>query len=263
MRFQWKTRRRHSYIWTNSKNLHLDWDPEALYFDACKNAYHGKIACDRSEEGNKCLLIWSPPRRQAEVWSLVHTPLYKELGVAYYDPFLNRTLNELRNLAQAIQVRDNYHQTHLPRHAEMEDISNEGDLNSEQSSSAGSSPRLRNGARQMITNGQSAPHPQYLTGGQNGGMVPTCSQVVAVSPTQDHIEVGTQLNEAGRCNRYTVLGASISEMSGRVNTVRESIMAAPFSYTDLFKEPEESNPDSHTVVPPAPTSAHPDDARRD
>ena len=26
-----------AYIWTNSKNLHLDWNPKALYFDAINN----------------------------------------------------------------------------------------------------------------------------------------------------------------------------------------------------------------------------------
>ena len=26
-----------AYVWTNSKNVHLDWDPAALYFDARDN----------------------------------------------------------------------------------------------------------------------------------------------------------------------------------------------------------------------------------
>jgi hypothetical protein len=29
-----------AYVWTNSKNLHLDWDPDALYFDARDNHHH-------------------------------------------------------------------------------------------------------------------------------------------------------------------------------------------------------------------------------
>ena len=34
------------YIWTNSKNLTLDWAPEALYFDARQNSRYGKYAND-------------------------------------------------------------------------------------------------------------------------------------------------------------------------------------------------------------------------
>ena len=32
-----------AYVWTNSKKLHLDWDPEALYFDARDNHQYGQM----------------------------------------------------------------------------------------------------------------------------------------------------------------------------------------------------------------------------
>ena len=35
-----------AYIWTNSKNLQLDWDPTAMYFDAINNWHYGKFAND-------------------------------------------------------------------------------------------------------------------------------------------------------------------------------------------------------------------------
>ena len=47
-----------AYIWTNSKNLHLDWDPKAFYFDAINNRHYGKFANDTwTEEGNNCKII--------------------------------------------------------------------------------------------------------------------------------------------------------------------------------------------------------------
>ena len=41
-------------------------------------------------------------------------PLYKELGLAYNDPYWYRVHNGLRTLAQATQVRDYYNKTDLP-----------------------------------------------------------------------------------------------------------------------------------------------------
>ena len=66
------------YIWINSKNLHLDWDPAALYFDAIHYKHYGKHINDSwTEEGNNCLIKWNPLLRRAEVWSMVDIPLYK------------------------------------------------------------------------------------------------------------------------------------------------------------------------------------------
>ena len=97
------------YIWTNSKNLTLDWDPEALYFDARRNSRYGKYANDRwSEEGNNCMIKWITLLGRVELWSLVDIPLYKELGVAYNDPYWYRQANGLRTLSQAIQVKEYY-----------------------------------------------------------------------------------------------------------------------------------------------------------
>jgi hypothetical protein len=46
-----------AYVWTNSKNLHLEWDPAALYFDAIYNRHYGKMVNDSwSEDGNKCMI---------------------------------------------------------------------------------------------------------------------------------------------------------------------------------------------------------------
>ena len=42
-----------AYVWTNSKNVHLDWNPAALYFDARDNQHYGQMVNDSwSEEGN-------------------------------------------------------------------------------------------------------------------------------------------------------------------------------------------------------------------
>ena len=57
-----------AYIWTNSKNLQLDWDPMALYFDAINNRHYRKFANDTwTESGNNCKIIWNPLLRRAEV----------------------------------------------------------------------------------------------------------------------------------------------------------------------------------------------------
>jgi hypothetical protein len=57
-----------AYIWTNSKNLQLDWDPMVLYFDSINNRNYGKLANDTwTESGNICKIIWSPLLRRAEV----------------------------------------------------------------------------------------------------------------------------------------------------------------------------------------------------
>jgi hypothetical protein len=32
-----------AYVWTYSKNVHLEWDPTALYFDARGNQHHRKM----------------------------------------------------------------------------------------------------------------------------------------------------------------------------------------------------------------------------
>jgi hypothetical protein len=35
-----------AYVWTNSKNVYLEWDPAALCFDASDNQHHGKMVID-------------------------------------------------------------------------------------------------------------------------------------------------------------------------------------------------------------------------
>ena len=35
-----------AYVRTNSKNVHLDWDLEALYFDARDNQHYGQMVND-------------------------------------------------------------------------------------------------------------------------------------------------------------------------------------------------------------------------
>jgi hypothetical protein len=46
-----------AYVWTNSKNVHLEWDPAALYFDARDNLQYGKMVNDSwSDEGNNCTI---------------------------------------------------------------------------------------------------------------------------------------------------------------------------------------------------------------
>ena len=104
-----------AYIWTNSKNLQLEWDPAAFYFDALSNRHYGKFINDTwSDEGNNCKIKWNPILRRAEVWTTMAVPLYKELGLAYNDPYWYRVHNGLRTLAQATQVRDYYNKPDLP-----------------------------------------------------------------------------------------------------------------------------------------------------
>ena len=63
------------YIWTNSKNLQLEWDPAAFYFDALSNRHYGKFINDTwSDEGNNCKIKWSPILRRAEVWTTIAVP---------------------------------------------------------------------------------------------------------------------------------------------------------------------------------------------
>ena len=72
-----------AYVWTNGKNLHLDWDPAALYFDARDKHHYGQMVNDSwSEAGNNCIIKWNAKRRRVDVWTVVDVPLYKELGVA-------------------------------------------------------------------------------------------------------------------------------------------------------------------------------------
>jgi hypothetical protein len=41
-----------AYVWINSKNVHLEWDPAALNFDAGDNQHYGKMVNDSwSAEG--------------------------------------------------------------------------------------------------------------------------------------------------------------------------------------------------------------------
>ena len=94
-----------AYVWTNSRNLQMEWDPDAYYFDALSNRHYGKFINDTwSDEGNNCKFKWNPILRRAEVWTTMAVPLYKELGLAYNDPYWYRAHNGLRTLAQAIQV---------------------------------------------------------------------------------------------------------------------------------------------------------------
>ena len=52
-----------AYVWTNSKNLHLDWDPAALYFDARDNHHYGQMVNGSwSEAGNNCIIKWNTKR---------------------------------------------------------------------------------------------------------------------------------------------------------------------------------------------------------
>ena len=104
-----------AYVWTNSKNVHLDWDPVALYFDARDNQHYRQMANDSwSEAGNNCIIKWNAKRRRVEVWTVVDVPLYKELGAAYNDPYWYRPNNEIRTHEQAVQIRNYYNKTDLP-----------------------------------------------------------------------------------------------------------------------------------------------------
>ena len=40
-----------AYVWTNSKNVYLEWGPTALYFDARYIQHYGKMVND---SGSKC-----------------------------------------------------------------------------------------------------------------------------------------------------------------------------------------------------------------
>ena len=107
-----------AYVWTNSKNIHLEWDPDALYFDARDNQHYGKMVNDSwSDEGKNCMIKWNERRRRAEVWTVVDVPLYKELGAAYNDPYWYRTNNGILTRAQAVQIRDYYNMSELPPYA--------------------------------------------------------------------------------------------------------------------------------------------------
>ena len=108
-----------AYVWTNSKNTHLDWDPAALYFDAKDSQHYGQIVNDSwSEAGNNCTIKWNPKRRRVEVWTVVDVPLYMELGAAYNDPYWYRPNNGVRTREQAEQIREYYNQRELPPYGE-------------------------------------------------------------------------------------------------------------------------------------------------
>jgi hypothetical protein len=50
-----------AFIWTNTRNLQLDWDTMALYFDAINNRHYSKFANDNwTENGENCKIIWDP-----------------------------------------------------------------------------------------------------------------------------------------------------------------------------------------------------------
>jgi hypothetical protein len=55
-------------IWTNSRQLHVDWDPEALYFDPSANRHYGKIINDHWKPGeNSCKICWNEETKRVEV----------------------------------------------------------------------------------------------------------------------------------------------------------------------------------------------------
>ena len=108
-------------IWTNSRQLHVDWDPEALYFDPTAGWHCGKLINDHwKTDENSCEIRWNDETKRVEVWSLVPIPLYKELGMNYNDPYWYRPNNGLSTLEQATQVRDYYGRIELPWYAKME-----------------------------------------------------------------------------------------------------------------------------------------------
>ena len=87
-----------------------------MYFDAMHNRHYGKMVNESwLEDGNNCMIKWNPILRRAEVWTLVDVPLYKELGAAYNDPYWYRPHNGITTRAQAVQIRDYYNKTELPR----------------------------------------------------------------------------------------------------------------------------------------------------
>jgi hypothetical protein len=108
-----------AYIWTNSKNLQLDWDPTVIYFDAINNRHDGKFANDTwTENGNNCKIIWNPLLRRAEVQTLVAIQLNRELKLAYNNPYWYKLNNGLRTRTQTIQVQQYYNQPTLPPYGE-------------------------------------------------------------------------------------------------------------------------------------------------
>jgi hypothetical protein len=110
-----------AHVWTNSKNVHLEWDPAALYFDAKYNQHYGKMVNDCwLDEGNNCMIKWNARRRRAEVWTVVDVPLHKELGAAYNDPYWYRPNNGIQTQAQAVQIRDYYNKSELPPYGDYE-----------------------------------------------------------------------------------------------------------------------------------------------
>ena len=86
-------------IWTNSRQLHVDWDTEALYFDPTASRHYGKLINDHwNTDENSWEIRWNDETKRVEVWSLVPIPLYKELGTNYNDPYWYRLNNGLRTL---------------------------------------------------------------------------------------------------------------------------------------------------------------------
>ena len=105
-----------AYVWTNSKNVHQDWDPAALYFDARYNQHYGQMVNDSwSEAGNNCIIKWNTKRRRVEVWTVVDVPLYMELGAAYNDLYWYRSNNCVRTREQAEQIREYYNKANYHR----------------------------------------------------------------------------------------------------------------------------------------------------
>ena len=99
-------------IWAKRRQLHVDWDLEALYFDPSDSRHYGKLINDHwKPDENSCEIRWNEETKRVEVWSLVPIPLYKELGTNYNDPCWYRPNNGLRTLEQATQVRDYYGRT--------------------------------------------------------------------------------------------------------------------------------------------------------
>ena len=104
-----------AYVWTNSQNVHVDWDLAALYFDARDNQHYEQMVNDSwSDEGNNCIFKWNAKQRRVEVWTVVDVPLYKELGAAYNDPYWYRPNNGIQTRDQVVQIRDYYNKSELP-----------------------------------------------------------------------------------------------------------------------------------------------------
>jgi hypothetical protein len=57
-----------AYVKTNSKNLQLEWDSVALYFDAIHNRHYGKMVNDSwSVDGSNFMIKCNPLLRRVEV----------------------------------------------------------------------------------------------------------------------------------------------------------------------------------------------------